>query len=85
MGRVGLRYSFFTFGHHKTSFSTAVYVLPSLSDWGHVRLAAKGRLRVKLFRDFYWSVDVYENYDNRPSQVGAENDFGASSSLAWAF
>jgi hypothetical protein len=81
----GFQYAFFTFGQHKTTMSTSAYVLPSLSDWGHVRLDLNARLRVKLFRDFYWSVDVYENYDNDPPPGGAENDSGGSASLAWTF
>jgi hypothetical protein len=85
LARLGLRYAFFTFGRHKTSLSTSLYALPSLSEWGHFRLNLDGRFRVKLFRDFYWSLDVYENYDNHPSGGSVENDFGGSSSLAWSF
>jgi hypothetical protein len=85
LARLGLRYSFFTFGHHKTSLGVSLYVLPSLNDWGHLRLDLNAQLRVKLFRDFYWSADAYENYDNDPPPGGAENDSGASSSLAWTF
>lgn len=85
LARLGLRYALFTFGRHKTRLSTSLYALPSLSDWGHFRFSLNGRFRVKLFHDFYWSVDVYEDYDNRPSSGSAENDFGGSSSLAWSF
>jgi hypothetical protein len=81
----GFQYAFFTFGQHKTTLSTSAYFLPSLSNWGHVRLDLNARFRVKLFRDFYWSVDLYENYDNNPPPGGAENDSGGSASLAWSF
>jgi hypothetical protein len=85
LGLTGFQYAFFTFGRHKTTLSTSVYVLPSLSDWGHVRLDLNARFRVKLFSNFYWSVDLYENYDNDPPPGGAENDSGGSASLAWSF
>jgi hypothetical protein len=85
LARLGLRYAFFTFGHHKTSLSASLYALPSLSDWGHFRLNVNGRFRIKLFQDFYWSLDVYENYDNNPSQGSSDNDSGGSASLAWTF
>jgi hypothetical protein len=79
MGRPGLRYAFFTFGHHEASPGASLYALPSLSDWGHFRLDLNIRFRIKLFHDFYWSLDAYENYDNRPSQGSPENDSGAGS------
>jgi hypothetical protein len=85
LARTGLRYAFFTFGRHRTTLSTTLYVLPSLSDWGHLRLDFAARARVKLFGDFYWSLDVYENYDNRPPPGDSENDFGGSASLALSF
>jgi hypothetical protein len=82
---LGTHYSFITFGQHKTNFDTSFHVLPSLTDWGHVRLDWSARFRVKLFHDFYWSLDFYENYDNHPPPSGYENDFGGSASLAWSF
>jgi hypothetical protein len=85
LARLGLRYSLFTFSHHKTSLGASLSFLPSLSDWGHVRLDVNARFRVKLFADFYWSVEAYENYDNEPPPGGAANDSGGSASLAWSF
>lgn len=81
----GLQYSLFTFGHHKTTLTTAFYVLPSLTDSGHFRLELNSDLRVKLFSDFYWSLSLYENFDNNPPPGGADNDFGVSTSLGWTF
>jgi hypothetical protein len=85
LARLGMRYAFFTFGHHKASLAASLYALPSLSDWGHFRLDLNVRFRIKLFHDFYWSLDAYENYDNHPSQGSSENDSGGSASLAWSF
>ncbi len=81
----GLRYSLFTFGGHKTSFSTRFEFLPSLTESGHVRLDLNAQLRVKLFSNFHWSLDLYENFDNDPPLGGAQNDFGLSTSLGWTF
>jgi hypothetical protein len=81
----GLRYSLFTFGRHKTSSSTRLEFLPSLTESGHVRLDLNAQLKVKLFSDFYWSLNLYENFDNDPPLGGAQNDFGISTSLGWTF
>jgi hypothetical protein len=81
----GLRYSLFTFGAHKTTFTTFFSFLPSLTESGHLRLDLESRLRIKLFSDFYWSLDLYENFDNDPPLGGAQSDFGLSTSLGWTF
>jgi len=81
----GLQYSLFTFGTHKTNLTTAFYVLPSLTESGHYRLELDSEFRVKLFSEFYWSINLYENFDNNPPPGGSDNDFGVSTSLSWSY
>jgi len=60
----GIQYDLFTFGSHKTNIGTSFFFLPSLTQSGHIRLELDSNLRVKLFRDFYWSLNVFDNFDN---------------------
>jgi len=75
----------FTFGHHKTNLTSALYFLPSLTESGHVRLELSTDFRVELFSDFYWSLNLFESFDNDPPPGGADNDFEVSTSLGWTF
>ena len=82
---VAIQYSIFTFGRHKTDLTTSAVYLASLTESGHYRVDVDAQLRVKLFRDFYVSFNLYENFDNDPPPGGAESDFGVSTSLGWSF
>jgi hypothetical protein len=61
-------------------------MFPSLDDVGRVRLNTNAKFKRELFRDFHFSVSVYDAFDNRPKAADAEqNDFGGSLSFGWTF
>lgn len=82
---MGLKHSLFTHTGHKTNLTTTFYLLPSLTDSGHLRLDLNSQFQIQLFNNFYWSVNLYEDFDNDPPPGASENDFGVSSSLGWSF
>lgn len=76
----------FTFGEHVTDISTRFVVLPSLSDFGRVRLQFDAKVKREFVRDLYFSVEVFETYDSNPPQESAKkNDFGFTMSLGWSY
>ena len=81
----GVRYDLYTFGRHKTDFSTSFSVLPSLTQSGHFRLGLDSNFRIQLFQDFYLNFNLFDSFDNEPPPGGAENDFGVSTSVGWSF
>lgn len=85
LAMAGVQYYLFTFGHHKTDLTTTVYLLPSLTESGHFRLEFQSDYRIKLFSQFYWTLNVFDSFDNDPPLGGAENDFGVTTSLQWSF
>ncbi|MCH7805202.1 MAG: DUF481 domain-containing protein [Acidobacteria bacterium] len=83
MGTV--EYDFFTFGDHETDIVTTLTVLPSLSDWGRVRAQLDSRIRYELFKDFFWAITLFDQYDSRPPEGTEKNDFGITTSVGWSF
>ncbi len=85
MGHLDVQW--FTFGNQETDLNTKFTVMPSLSSWGRVRLELTSTFRREiLFKDLYFSVNFFENYDSDPPQVGGnsqKNDFGITTSLGW--
>ena len=79
----------FTFGNQETDLDTKLTVLPSLSSWGRVRLELNSTFRREiLFKDLYFAVNFFENYDSDPPQESGQthkNDFGITTSLGWKF
>jgi hypothetical protein len=82
----GTNLQVFTFGDNETDISTNFIFLPSVSDAGRYRLQWNAKLKREFIRDFYLSIDLFENYDSRPPQTSANrNDFGISMALGWTY
>ena len=85
-GLATIEFELFSFGDPETDITTTLTVLPSFSDWGRVRMNLDSRIRYELFKDFFWSVSLFDQFDSRPPSKGAErNDFGINTSVGWSF
>jgi len=63
-----------------------LFVLPSLTDGGRVRLELNSKYSRELVGDFTWNVSLFESYDSRPPVEDTQrNDFGINSTLGWSF
>ncbi len=83
---LGTNVQVFTFGDHDTDVNTTFVVLPSLSDFGRVRLQFDAKVKREFVRDLYFSIDLFETYDSNPPQEGAKkNDLGFTMSLGWSY
>ncbi len=81
-----VEFELFNFGDPETDITTTFALIPSLSDWGRFRMDLESRIRYELFKDFFWSVSLFDNLDSDPPLEGAErNDFGFKTSVGWSF
>jgi hypothetical protein len=76
---------FYTFRFKTTDITSRLVVYPSLTVPGRVRLELDSNLKIELFKDFYWSLSLYENFDSKPPVNASRNDLGISSSFGWKF
>jgi Protein of unknown function, DUF481 len=76
----------FRFDSPELDLSSAIVVLPNVTTWGRYRIQAKGKAKIEILRNLYWSLTVYESYDSEPpSETSRRNDFGITASLGWSF
>jgi putative salt-induced outer membrane protein YdiY len=80
---LGLTFS--TFRFKTLNLNSQTFLFPSLTDPGRLRLSSQSNLRIELVRNFYWSLELYENYDTRPPINAPKNDLGVTTSLGWTF
>jgi hypothetical protein len=76
---------FSTFRFDSTSFDTTVWVYPSLTSPGRVRVTINQDVYYKFYKDFYVRASFYSNYDNRPVIGAPSNNLGVSSTVGWSF
>jgi hypothetical protein len=76
---------FSTFRFDSTNFNSTVWVYPSLTSEGRVRMTFNQNIYYKFYRDFTIGVSFYDNYDNRPVVGAPSNNLGASTTIGWSF
>ena len=68
-----------------TRLSANVSIFPGISNAGRLRVNSDITLRNELFRDFFWDLSFYSNYNNRPVEGADKSDFGIVTSLGATF
>ena len=84
-GKGTIVYELFSFQDPEMDIVTTLTVLPSLTDWGRLRADLDTRVRFELFKDFFWSVTAFDNYDSRPPEGNERNGFGVNTAIGWSF
>lgn len=74
-----------TFRFDSVDFDTTVWVYPSLTQEGRVRMTLNQDVYVKFYKDFYFRGSFYDNYDNRPTVSAPTNNLGTSLTVGWSF
>jgi putative salt-induced outer membrane protein YdiY len=70
-----------------TSFDlhSHLFVFPSLSDLGRVRISTVSDMKIEIVKDFFFGFRIYENFDSRPPINAPRNDVGVTTSVGWKF
>lgn len=74
-----------TFRFDSTTFDTMVWVYPSITSAGRVRMTLNQGIYHRFVGDFYVRVSFYDNYDNRPVVGAPSNNLGATTTVGWSF
>ena len=82
----GISFETFRYDSPKLDFTTRFLVFPNLTTWGRVRLDLDSRVKVEIFKDFFWSAYIWDAYDsNPPTETARKNDLGVGTSFGWKF
>ena len=74
-----------TFRFDSTTFNTALWLYPSLTSPGRVRMTFNQDIYYKFLGDFYIRMSFYDNYDNQPVVGAPANNLGGSTTVGWSF
>ena len=81
-----LRSSFFTYDGSKSNFSMSIDYYVSLSAFGRQRLQFDCGLTRDFWKDFSFSIHVFDTFDSAPpNPEAARNDAGAVTSIGWTY
>jgi putative salt-induced outer membrane protein YdiY len=76
---------FYTFRFKVLDLRSSLFLYPSLTDAGRVRISSDSNMHIELVKDFYWDFHLYENFDSRPPVHAARNDLDVTTGLGWKF
>ena len=79
-------YKFFQYHSPKADITVTATLFPGLTDWGRIRGEFDAVFRREMVKDFFWDINFYYSYDNRPRSEGAStDDWGIVTSVGWTF
>jgi hypothetical protein len=83
---LGTDFAVFKYDTPERTLNVQFSLLPSITDAGRVRAAAKLVSRYEIVKDFFFEISVYGTYDNKPGVNAKSNsDYGTDLSLGYSF
>ena len=80
------RFDFYKFRHPNIQISTSQTIYFGLTQAGRVRYNGSTTFSLELIRDFYFNLNLYSSYDNRPPATSSHNtDYGIVFGLSYKF
>ena len=81
-----ISWEWFRYDAPKLDWSASIEVIPGLMESGRVRGEVDVTLSWQIVGDFFWRLDFYDSYDNRPQpETASKNDYGVTTSLSFDF
>jgi putative salt-induced outer membrane protein YdiY len=68
-----------------TRLSANVNIFPGITEKDRIRVNTDITLRNEIFRDFFWDLTFYSNFDNQPAEGAEKEDYGIITSLGASF
>jgi hypothetical protein len=84
-GLIRSSFDIFKFNIPTTRLSANINMFPGITQSGRLRVNTDITLRNEIFRDFFWDLSFYSNYDNQPAAGAESEDFGIVTSLGATF
>jgi hypothetical protein len=79
-------FRWFLFGDHKTDLRTSVSLLPSLTEWGRMRINIDTSFKRDLIKDLYLSLTFWDDYDSGAGIDGmGVNDLGLTFGVGYSW
>jgi hypothetical protein len=83
---LAVAYKWFRYRYPKIDITSGFNVFPSLTTGGRIRLEYDLSAKIEILKDVFFSLTLYENFDNNPSSAStSKNDWGIITSLGYTF
>ena len=83
---MAVQFQAFKYDDPELTTTLAFTYFPSLTDGGRHRFKSSIKFGLEFFNDFWFSVEFYDDYDNRVPSTGMKsNDYGVVSTLSYSF
>jgi hypothetical protein len=69
----------------KTDLEATLTLYPSLTDFGRIRSELGVTITHEFIKDFNTGLMLFDNFDSRPPDSAAKNDFGVAFTIGWTF
>ena len=80
------RFQTYRFDEPELEFSSTLNVVPELTPVGRIRVEFDTDLKWEILRDFFWNLNVYDQFDSEPpTDAAAKNDWGVVISFGVKF
>jgi hypothetical protein len=81
-----VKWDWFIFQDPELDWSTAVQIVPSLTESGRVRGELDTSLQWEIINDLKWGFALYGSFDNQPQSTTGENtDYGINTTVTYEF
>lgn len=81
-----MSWEWYRYDSPELDWSTSLEIIPSLTESGRIRGEFDATLSWEIFSDFFWQLQFYDSYDNKPQTDGTPtNDYGVNTSLSYKF
>ncbi len=77
-------WDWFHYDSPEWDLSTDFELIPSLSQWDRVRYDFNTSIKWEIVHDFYWTIQLYDNFDSQPQSADAANhDYGIITAITY--
>jgi len=89
-GVVGGIVDWFYYDEPELDLNSTLTLFPSITESGRVRGNLNVSLRWEIFKDLFWKLSLYNDYDSRPQGQTNDanppnNDYGVTTGLGWSW
>lgn len=85
-GYLSMNLDWFRYDSPELDLSTALEIIPNLTNMGRVRGEFNVTLKWEIIHDLFWQLSLYESYDSDPvNEDASKNDYGVTTSLGYSF
>jgi hypothetical protein len=79
-----LMWDWFQYDSPEWDISTDFELIPSLTERGRVRYEFDTTIKWEIVRDFFWTIELYDNFDNQSQSADAtRHDYGIITSITY--